>query len=136
MSEPRILDANQKFRVAPKLSPPAGGPLASKGQLASLAPQYALWACAAVSSGVLSELFFPSGGPTEFVLPALLAALFGLGIWLADINHRNGLGRGWIPDSLFGVFLSAVIFEWSYVLTILVSGDLEQFKAALLVMSP
>jgi hypothetical protein len=34
-----------------------------------------------------------------------------------------------------GVFISAVIFVWSYILTILASGNYEQFMSALLVVS-
>jgi hypothetical protein len=94
--------------------------------------QYGLWVAAAVTTGVLSELFFPYDGPTDVPLPVAFAALFGLGIWLADCNNRSGRGRGWVADTLFGVFISAVIFVWSYLLTILAGGNFEQFKAALL----
>jgi hypothetical protein len=135
MPEPRIAQVKQKHdALVPELSFSSKGPLA--GQLATLVSQYGLWAAAAVSIGMLSQLFFPFGGPTDVPLPVAFAALFGLGVWLADINHRNRRGRGWVPDTLFGVFISAVIFTWSYLLTILANGNLEQVKSALLLMSP
>jgi hypothetical protein len=81
---------------------------------------------------VLTEFIFPHHGPAGVPLPVLFVALFGLGIWLADVNKRNKCGRGWVFDTLFGVFISTVIFEWSYLLTILASGDFQQFKTALI----
>ena len=135
MPEPRIARVKQKHdALVPELSFFSNGRLAA--ELAALVSQYGLWAAAAVSTGVLSQLFFPFDGPTDVPLPVVFAALFGLGIWLADVNHRNRRGRGWVPDTLFGVFISAVIFTWSYLLTILANGNLEQFKSALLLMSP
>jgi hypothetical protein len=130
MPEPGIAQVKQNHdTVVAKLS------FSSKGQLASFVSQYGLWAAAAVSTGVLSELFFPYDGPTDVPLPVVFAALLGLGIWVADINNRNRRGRGWVPDTFFGVFISAVIFVWSYILTILASGNFEQFMSALLVVS-
>jgi hypothetical protein len=129
MPEPSIAQVKQRHAtVAPKLS------FSSRGRLASLVWQYGLWAAAAVSTGVLSELLFPFDGPTEVPLPVVFAALLGLGIWLADVNNRNRRGGGWVLDTLFGVFISAVIFVWSYVLTILANGNLEQFMSALLMV--
>jgi hypothetical protein len=103
----------------------------TKRPLASLVSQYGLWAGAAASAGVISELFFPYGGPIDVPVPVMLAALFGLGIWLSDINRRNSRSQGWIADTLLGVLLSAVIFKWSYLLTIVADGHFGQFKVAL-----
>jgi hypothetical protein len=130
MSKPRVAQVKQKHgALVPELS------FSSKEQLAALVSQYGLWAAAAVSTGVLSQLLFPFGGPTDVPLPVVFAALFGLGVWLADVNHWNRRGRGWVPDTLFGVFISAVIFTWSYLLTILAGGNFEQFMSALSVIS-
>jgi hypothetical protein len=64
-------------------------------------------------------------------VPVILAALFGLGIWLADVNRRQGRGQGFIADTLLGVLISAVMFKWSYIIAIMAGGHLEQFSAAL-----
>jgi len=64
-------------------------------------------------------------------MPVILAALFGLGVWLADINMRNRSGQGWIADTLLGVFISAFIFKLSFLLTIEVGGYFGQFNASL-----
>jgi len=111
-------------KVVPKLGSSTRGPLAS------LVSRYGLWAGAAASAGVLCELY-PEVGPTQARMPVILAALFGLGVWLADINMRNRSGQGWIADTLLGVFISAFIFKLSFLLTIEVGGYFGQFNASL-----
>jgi hypothetical protein len=62
----------------------------------------------------------------------MLAALFGLGVWLADINKRNRCGQGRIADTLLGVLVSAVMFKWSYLTAVIAGGHPEELRAALL----
>ena len=99
----------------------------SSGPLALLASRYGLWAIAAASTGVVSGSLFP----TEVPVPVILAALFGLGILLADINKRNRCGRGLIADTLLGVLVSAVMFKWSYIIAVIAGGHSEELRAAL-----
>jgi hypothetical protein len=81
-----------------------------------------------VSAGVVSGSLFP----TQVPLPVILAALFGLGIWLADINKRNRCDQGAIADTLLGVLVSAVMFKWSYITTVIAGGHSEELRAAVL----
>jgi hypothetical protein len=99
----------------------------SSGPLALLASRYGLWVIAAVSAGVVSGSLIP----TEVPVPVILAALFGLGIWLADINRRNRCGRGAIGDTLLGVLISAVMFKWSYIAAVIAGGHSEELRAVL-----
>ena len=100
----------------------------SSGPLALLASRYGLWAIAGVSAGVVSG----SLSPNEVPVPVILAALFGLGIWLADINKRNRCGQGRIADTLLGVLVSAVMFKWSYITAVIAGGHPDELRAVLL----
>jgi hypothetical protein len=72
----------------------------------------------------------------EVPVSVILVALFGLGIWLADVNKRSQCGQGLIADTLFGVFISAVIIEWSYILATVAGGHFDLVKAMLSALSP
>ena len=102
-------------------------PKSSSGPLALLASRYGPWAAAAVSAGLVSGTLFP----TEVPVPVILAALFGLGIWLADVNRRNRCGQGLIADALLGVLVSAVMFKWSYIIAATAGGHFEELRGAI-----
>ena len=114
-------------KVVPKPSPFGTGPLAS------IVSRYGLWASAAASTGVVTGAGFFSD---EVPVSVILVALFGLGIWLADVNKRNQCGQGLIADTLFGVFISAVIIEWSYILAMVAGGHFDLVKSMLSALSP
>jgi hypothetical protein len=99
----------------------------SSGELVLLASRYGLWATAAVSAGLVSGSLFP----TEVPVAVIVAALIGLGIWLADVNRRHRCGQGVIADTLLGVFISAVMFKWSYIVAVTASGHFEELSGAL-----
>jgi len=101
--------------------------MCSSGPLGLLASRYGLWVIAAVSASVVCGSLFP----TEVPVPVILAALFGFGVALAEINRRNRCGQGLIADTLLGVLVSAVMFKWSYIAAVIAGGHSEELRAAL-----
>jgi hypothetical protein len=90
---------------------------------AGLVSRYGLWVSAAASLGIVSGSVFPEDKLNQIPASAIVIVVFGFGIWLAVVNTLNRCGEGWIADTLFGLFVSAVVLKWGLLVGMMLHGN-------------
>jgi hypothetical protein len=110
------LRVRQRAHAAPREIEPykVGQPL--YWQLGRPEFAYVIWAVAVCSMGMVAGLLDADVGANPLQLWTLAVVLLGFGSSLAAINKSHGRSRGWIVDTLFGLFLSVVIAKYGVLL--------------------
>jgi hypothetical protein len=72
---------------------------------------YVIWAGAAASFGIAAGIRNMDVADRPAKIWALCVVLLGFGISLAAVRAFNRRGKGWVIDTLLGLFLSAVLIK-------------------------